>query len=135
MQKYFYLGTKEFQWAFPFQLRPNSAYGKIGKPRGKQKELRRAAAAARFEKIVRLIMPLFQRFHNEIRLASEFRGSSKNSSMILNRKLFIRFWVLFRIFVWCERLRKYNLPVVIHMMDDWPAVRYHGELKGIKKFD
>ncbi|MBI4994127.1 hypothetical protein HZC21_00575 [Candidatus Peregrinibacteria bacterium] len=84
--------------------------------------------------LLKLIMPLFQRFfHNEmptcVRISRElekFINDFKPEVIytILGSLSYIRLVK--------KVAEKYNLPVVIHMMDDWPAVRYRGELKELR---
>ena len=84
------------------------------------------------ENFAKIIMPLFQRFfHNEIPTC--VRVSRELEKFINDFKPEVIYTILGSLpYIRLVRkvAEKYNLPVVIHMMDDWPAVRYRGGLFG-----
>lgn len=137
-EKYFYLGSKEFAWAFPFSL-----FSKFGLQEKLENSARSVKGVAThggsngngiFKSFIKLVLPLFQRFfHNEIPTC--VRISRELEKFIDDFKPEVIYTILGSL-PYIRLVRKvagkYNLPVVIHMMDDWPAVRYRGELKELR---
>lgn len=138
-EKYYFLSSKEFVWGFPFSL---------AKIFGLQEQLENLAREAKgvavhgdsgsggiLKNLLKLILPLFQRFFkNEI--PTDVRISAELEKFIDNFKPEVIYTILGSL-PYINLVKKvserYNLPVVIHMMDDWPAVRYRKEQKELRE--
>lgn len=119
---YYFLGKKEFPWLFPFSLAAFLGGQEKAEERIKKRE---SSIGGNF---MSKAVPFFQRFvRNEIPTrAVVTKGLSK---FIENFKPQVIYTILGSLpYIRLVRLisKKYNLPVVLHMMDDWPAVRYRG---------
>lgn len=137
-EKYYFLSSKEFVWKFPFSFA--AKFGLQEKLENSLREAKGVAARGNGEggilkKLLKLILPLFQRFFkNEI--PTNVRISRELEKFIDDFKPEVIYTILGSlpyINLVKKVAEKYNLPVVIHMMDDWPAVRYRKEPKELRE--
>lgn len=116
-ERYYDLSSKEFLWAFPFSLLSGA---------GGQKKVEGAAKNARG--ITTKLINAAQFFiSNEI--PTKVTVSLELVKFIEDFKPDVIYTVLGSLpymRLVSQVLHKFNLPVVIHIMDDWPAVRYGG---------
>lgn len=129
--KYYFLGKKEFQWKFPFSLvNFFSGQDKVGdilrKANFSEKGKSLKAGLFRLtQRIIKFIvgeeMPVKTSISNELRnWISEFKPQIIYT--ILGSLPYIR---LVR-----KIAGEFNIPIIVHMMDDWPEVIYRNGIFG-----
>lgn len=137
-ERYYFLSSKEFVWKFPFSL---------ARIFGLQEKLENSAHSAKgatmhgesgggiLRNLLKPIISLLQRFfRNEI--PTDVKISRELEKFINDFKPEVIYTILGSLpYIRLVRkiAEKYNLPVVIHMMDDWPAVRYRKEPKELRE--
>lgn len=149
-EKYYFLSSKEFAWKFPFSLLRifglqeklenilHDAKGKATKEASikKQEEVSLRASAKQsscFDFVSRLLRHFQRVIGNEI--PTNVRISAELEKFIDDFKPEVIYTILGNLqYIHLVKavFEKYNLPVAIHMMDDWPAVRYRKEPKELK---
>ncbi|MEK9132225.1 MAG: methyltransferase domain-containing protein, partial [Patescibacteria group bacterium] len=136
--KYYYLGAKEFKWAFPFSFA--NLFGAQEKIEDSLRAAKGVAASRKtgggiLSRVLRLAMPAIQvLFGDEI--PTKVCVSNELEKFIEEFKPEVIYTILGSlpyIRLVNEVADKFNLPVVIHMMDDWPEVRYKKGILGFYK--
>lgn len=128
--RYYKLGRKEFKWMFPF-----SSADFFGGQEKIEKGLENAKASAQdgsktrmlkfAQKVVQLI------FGDRIPIKAAVSGELRTWIKQFNPEII---YTILGSLEWMELVRKvsreFNIPVVVHMMDDWPAVMYRRGIFG-----
>lgn len=135
-ENYYFLGKDEFKWKFPFVVA-----NLFGLQEKIENSLRSAKGVAAKEKgdggllamLMRLFMPAMEFVFGE-EIPTNANISDNLEKWIKEFKPEVLYTILGSL-PYMRMVRKisekFNLPIVIHMMDDWPAVRYK---KGIFGF-
>lgn len=133
---YYYLGSEEFKWKFPFSIA--NLFGFQEKIENSLRCAKGVAVKGKgggglLTKLMRLFMPAMEFLFGE-EIPTNANISANLEKWIKEFKPEVMYTILGSL-PYMRMVRKvsekFNLPVVIHMMDDWPAVRYK---KGIFGF-